>query len=161
MPLCLVAISSCVPIFLITHLLTFFLPVTICISCFWLFLSFYSFTLFCSSMGSSFLLICLWVFLTFFPSLVLLSLCYSSCCCWVHLSYHSISFAVYALHLSSLILFWIVASILHIFSYFQSCRVLCIRGKGSPHNCTFFLPKEFPVTYVELFGVPKLEAPFT
>ena len=45
--------------------------------------------------------------------------------------------AVYALHLSSLILFWNVASILHISSYFQSCGILCSIDKESPPQlCT-------------------------
>ena len=137
--LSLVELFPYVLTFLIALLPTFFLPVTISALCFWLILSFYSFTLFCSSMGSSLLLTCLWVCLTFsrlwFYSLFTTPLAAVE---YIFLPlYHSISFAVYALHLTSLILLWNVASILHISSYFQSCGILCSIDKESPPQlCT-------------------------
>ena len=98
-----------------------------------MFLSFSSFTLFCSSMGSS--PPPSWWALDFS-----LRFCYPSCPSLVLFSaapltaemhdfsswYHSASFAVYASQLPSLILFWMLASFVYYSHIFVSCLVGCL-----------------------------------
>ena len=80
------------------------------------------------------------------PSLVFLSLCWFSCCCYVHFSPHILQGFLCCVHITFLQYHFILDCIFYyIFSpYFFSCLVgfFCSRGKGPPHNCALFLSVE-------------------
>ena len=132
-------------IFLFSRLIDCFfaiscLPVTTSVSCLWVFLSFSLFILFLLLLeGYSLLFInlILFLFLSDFP------LSFSNAHVTAEFNdftplHPSVSFAVYASHLSCLIYsgFWPFSYTLHMFSYVLSCGVSCSIGKSLPHNCT-------------------------
>ena len=102
------------------------------------------------------------IFLRLQLTSVALLLSLSRCCCHLYVSLPIPQCFFCCVCITFVQSYFILASMVYSPHTFLSFGALCSRGKAPPHThtCALFLPTEFPAASAELFGVPKVDAPF-